>query len=106
MSKEPKAEKTKPSADALPDPRVLWLGETAHLDGQCPCRVVLAWVWSKASDKSDWVVKAEHVYEVARGNDRMNKPRFSSESLDGLPSAFFEDVIDAFDRANETKRGA
>lgn len=99
MTKENKqqvVEMQKPLASALPAPKVLWQGSIPYLGEQIPCRVVLAYEWSKQSDHSSWEVKPIYVYETARLTDYMRVPRYETAPLTELPGAFFADVMTAF----------
>lgn len=90
-----------PSQSALPKSRLIWEGVYAHpTSGAVPCRTVLAYTWALPRKAEEWHAEPCYVFEVAALTDAMGVPRFESKPLTDLPAAFFEDVIDALDRAD------
>lgn len=82
-----------PPQSYLPNPVILWSGQTTRLLTSIPCRIVLSYVWSLDGQKTKWVADPHYVYEVADTTDSMGEFKYSVKPFAELPATFFEDLL-------------
>lgn len=104
MSDKKQAPKCPPQEE-LPPSEAVWQGRTKHLNGYCPCRIVVRYIWHLRAKAESWEATPEYVYERANENDAMGNPRYETQPKTDIPDHFFAEVLQAFQEVLRLRKG-